>query len=185
MIILAIWPLATGLFCLWTAFRRHSFIKMIIQYPKMDLGSIKEGPVSIFGKITAHEKRLTSPVSETECVFYNLKLEQESRFRRRKGSLNSFRKVFEDEKSVSFYMEDDTGKLLVDPEDLIYNVFMGITVSKYNATELEPDETNSAHTCVRLFKKQFDESLLPGVAKNIYVSKKEKSRKPAGAGNFF
>ena len=86
MIILAIWPLATCLFCLWTAFRRHSFIKMIIQYPKMDLGSINEGPVSIFGKITAHKKRLTSPVSETECVFYNLKLEQESRFRRRKIS---------------------------------------------------------------------------------------------------
>ena len=102
MIILAIWPLATGLFCLWTAFRRHSFIKMIIQFPKMDLGSIKEGPVNIFGKITAHEKSLTSPVSETECVFYNLKLEQESRFRKRKGSLNSFRKVFEDEKSVFF-----------------------------------------------------------------------------------
>ena len=58
MIILAIWPLATGLFCLWTAFRRHSFIKMIIQYPKMDLGSIKEGPVNIFGKITAHENEL-------------------------------------------------------------------------------------------------------------------------------
>ena len=117
----------------------------------MDLGSINERPVSIFGKITAHKKRLTSPVSETECVFYNLKLEQESRFRRRKGSLNSFRKVFEEEKSVSFYMEDDTGKLLVNPENLVYNIFMGITVSKYNARELEPDETNSNHTCVRKF----------------------------------
>ena len=185
MIILAIWPLATGLFCLWAAFRRHSFIKMIIQYPKMDLGSIKEGPVNIFGKITAHEKNLTSPVSETECVFYNLKLEQESRFRRRKGSLNSFRKVFEDEKSVSFYLEDDTGKLLVDPENLVYNVFMGITVSKYNATELEPDETNSAHTCVRLFKKQFDESLLPGVAKKYLRVKKGKVTEDSRSREFF
>ena len=75
MIILAIWPLVTGLFCLWTSFRRYNFIKMIIHYPKMNLNNIKEGPVTVFGKIKTPEKSLRAPVSKTECVFYNLKLE--------------------------------------------------------------------------------------------------------------
>jgi hypothetical protein len=82
-------------------------------------------------------------------------------------------------------MEDDTGKLLVDSENLIYNVFMGITISEYNAIELEPDETNSAHTCVRLFNKQFDESLLPGVAKKHLRIKNGKITEDSRSWEFF
>ena len=185
MIILAIWPLATGLFCLWTAFRRYNFIKMIIHYPKMNLSAIKEGPVTVFGKIKAHEKSLRAPVSKTECVFYNLKLEQEPRFPKRRRSINAYKKVFEEEEGTCFYIENNTGKLLIDPEQLDYNVFMGITVSEYNQTELTFEDMTSDHSSVKLFKKKSDDSILETQMKKYFHIKKGKLTENCRSREFF
>ena len=64
------------------------------------------------------EETLTSPVTRTPCVFYKVDLEKWERDRNRSG----WRRYATDTRGVRFYLQDPTGKVLVDPHGAEYDL---------------------------------------------------------------
>lgn len=84
----------------------------ISRTPTSDVASVDDGTVEVEGEIEPARETVTAPVSEEECVAYEYEATQTRRF----GS-RSYRSVVESERdSVPFYVDDGTGRVLVDPE---------------------------------------------------------------------
>jgi len=77
-----------------------------------DIASVDEGVVEVEGEIEPVGKTLTAPVSDEDCVAYEYVATQTRRFgsNRYRSTVNSGRDT------VPFYVDDGTGRVLVDPE---------------------------------------------------------------------
>lgn len=94
----------------FSRFRRKRLIENI---PTSTIRAMALGLVEVVGR-TKKKINLKSPLSETDCVFYRYIIEQ------RKGSGRSSRWVViskGDSSCCPFYLDDGTGKVLVDPKD--------------------------------------------------------------------
>jgi hypothetical protein len=72
--------------------------------------SLAMGLVEIEGEVVSNEEVLKSPASGKDCVYYRYRME-----RRTKGGKAEWTKVKEMVKKTTFYLDDGTGKVLVDP----------------------------------------------------------------------
>lgn len=85
--------------------------RLIENMPTSKVRSIAMGLVEIFGKV-APSKILKSPFSNKDCVYYKYTIEEY----RRTGKHSRWVTVKKGEEVVHFYLEDDTGKVLIDPK---------------------------------------------------------------------
>jgi len=72
------------------------------------------GPVEISGTVELFDDSVTGPITRKECVYYFF-----TDSRAGSGSLNTAKFV---EKSVPFFLNDGTGKVVVDPEGAMMDV---------------------------------------------------------------
>jgi hypothetical protein len=86
--------------------------RLIEDIPTSKIRSIAMGLVEIYGKIVPADKILTSPFTQKNCVYYRYLIE------RLENSEKSSKwvKIKEGEDRTLFYLQDETGKVLVDPK---------------------------------------------------------------------
>lgn len=104
-----------GAYLFYYAMKRIKMGRQIKDTQKSNIVSLKPGLVEIQGKVEADDA-ISSPYSNTACVHYRFSA---TKRQRRPGS-NSH--IFQDVeigsggKGVSFFLKDDTGKVIIDPE---------------------------------------------------------------------
>ncbi len=107
---------AVSLILLLTGFRYISLKRLIENLPTSKIRSASMGMSELKGK-AARKYNLVSPISFTPCVYYSIE-------KFRKNSKDSWTRYACDKRSaVPFYLEDETGRMLVSPEGaLLYGV---------------------------------------------------------------
>lgn len=85
---------------------------LIRDTPMSKVRGIAMGPIEVHGKvIPAQKKILKSPFSNKDCVYYKYTIEEY----RRQGKSSSWVQVKGGEQHSFFFIEDETGGVLVDP----------------------------------------------------------------------
>ena len=114
IIFYAIFGLGAGIYFFFKGFKWLKQKKTIENIPTSKIRSIAMGLVEIFGEIIPDKKEtILSPFSNKKCVYYKYTIEEY----RRTGKHSHWVTVKKDERSVPFYLKDETGKVLVDPTD--------------------------------------------------------------------
>ncbi len=106
----AIVGVLVGIFMLFYGFTQWTKFKKVADTSTSNVRSMAAGLVELSGKTTAINV-LTSPVSRKQCVYY--KVEHQTYIRGKRGG--SWITTSIDRAYENFYLEDDTGKVEVDP----------------------------------------------------------------------
>ncbi len=110
-----------GIYMFFEGFRVYREYRVLADTPEMPIRSIPMGLVEIHGKPRPVEegKLLTSPVTRTACVFYKVDIEKWEVDDKGKGSWSDVKSVAN---GYNFYLEDSTGKVLVDAHHAEYDL---------------------------------------------------------------
>src|SRR5690348_3073485 len=98
-----------GLFSFLRGFKVYREFRVIEDTPQMPIRSIAMGLVNVRGKAQGEEKIL-SPVTHSSCYFYKVDIEKWKEEQRSAG----WHHYRTDMDGVKFYLEDPSGKVLVD-----------------------------------------------------------------------
>ncbi len=103
---------AGGVFSFFDGFRRWRRKRMIDNIPTSKIYSMALGLVEVTGKAKQRVTLLKSPLTGNECVFYKFIVEKYIR----RGRSSTWVMVAEGNSFDSlFYIQDETGKVLIDP----------------------------------------------------------------------
>jgi hypothetical protein len=106
-----------GLFFFFKGFRIYREYRVLLDTPEIPIRSIPMGLVEIHGKARV-EQTVTSPVTRTPCCFYKVDIE---RWIRDKNG-GHWSHAATDADGARFYLEDGTGKVLVDAHGAEYDL---------------------------------------------------------------
>jgi hypothetical protein len=106
-----------GLYLFFKGFRVFREYRVLADTPEMPIRSIPMGLVEIHGKARG-EKLATSPVTKTPCLFYKVDVE---RWVKDKNG-GHWAHAATDADGVKFYLDDATGKVLVDAHGAEYDL---------------------------------------------------------------
>lgn len=107
-----------GLYYFVKGFRVYREYRVLEDTPEMPIRSIAMGLTHIHGKAIG-DARVTSPVSKTPCFFYKVDIERWKTDSRGSGSWSHYKT---DADGVRFYLDDTTGKVLVDAHRAEYDL---------------------------------------------------------------
>ena len=110
LLVLAALPTALGLYWLGKGFRLLRRKRLILDTPASKIRSASMGLVEISGLATGPYV-LTSPMKQAECYYYRSTAWQ----LKPQGKNSQWVKVAEETLHVPFYLDDNTGRVLVDP----------------------------------------------------------------------
>ena len=102
--------LIAGLGLFFYGFRIYREYRLLADTPEVPIPSIAMGLVEIHGKPQG-DQTVTSPVTHTPCFFYKVDIQKFVRDSKGGGSLTHIKT---DTNAVKFYLQDETGKVLVD-----------------------------------------------------------------------
>ena len=108
-----------GLVWFFKGFRDYREFRVLEDTPEMPIRSIPMGLVHVHGK-AAGEQRVTSPVTGTPCFFYKVDIERWVTDK----SGGHWSHAATDAEGVGFYLEDATGKVLVDAHGAEYDLIL-------------------------------------------------------------
>ena len=100
-----------GIYWFFKGFWVYRKCRIIQDTPETPIRSIAMGLVEVRGKAVG-EPTVTSPVSHTPCLFYQVKIEKWQSDQKRQGG--TWRPYKTGSGGVPFHIEDPTGKVLVD-----------------------------------------------------------------------
>jgi len=106
-----------GLFLFFKGFRVYREYRVLADTPEMPIRSIPMGLVEVHGKAKG-EQLVDSPVTKTPCFFYKVDIERW--VKDKDGGHWAHAKTHAD--GVKFYLEDMTGKVLVDAHGAEYDI---------------------------------------------------------------
>jgi hypothetical protein len=101
-----------GLYWFFKGFGIFREYKVLADTPLVPIRSAAMGRVQIHGRAIG-EKTLLSPVSNQQCFLYRVQIDRFFAQRQGQGRWDPY---LTDLGSVGFYLEDDTGKVLIDPQ---------------------------------------------------------------------
>jgi len=99
-----------GLLLFYSGLKKMQRDRLIANIPTSKIRSMAMGIVELYGKIRTYEETLTAPLSGKECVYCRVSVSEW----RRRGKRTHLVEHRAREKGVLFYVEDETGKVLVD-----------------------------------------------------------------------
>jgi hypothetical protein len=108
--LLAAFGAAAGIFCFYKGFRFLQRKRLILNTPSSKIRSASMGLVEISG-LAIGPYVLTSPLKQVECYYYRSVAWQ----LKQQGKNTEWVKVAEEILHVPFYLDDNTGRVLVDP----------------------------------------------------------------------
>ncbi|WP_136669260.1 hypothetical protein [Flavobacterium sp. H122] len=94
---------------------RNRFLKLQSVLPTSKIHTVAMGLAEVRGNIKYKEAPLLAPIRDRECIGFTYKIEKISRD---KDGKESFQTIFNETKINRFYIEDETGKIEVNPEQL-------------------------------------------------------------------
>lgn len=100
-----------GVLIFFSGFRKWSKIRTIASIPTSKVRSVALGLSEFFGKAKLVNEPILSPISQTPCTFYKYEIEEY----RKSGKSSKWVTVQSAESYEPFYLEDETGKILVFP----------------------------------------------------------------------
>ncbi len=102
--------LIVGLFMVYGGAQRFLLYRKINDTPTSKVRSAAIGLVELSGKAVCRDD-MESPVSKAKCVFWRIKAEYYV-----PGKNGGWRDMYSRSSSVKFFLEDETGKMLIEPE---------------------------------------------------------------------
>jgi hypothetical protein len=100
-----------GVYWFFKGFGIYREFRVLKDTPEIPIRSIAMGLIHIHGK--AHgEETVASPISERPCLYYHVVVEKWTHGSKGGGSWTAYRT---DSKGVKFYLQDESGKTVVDP----------------------------------------------------------------------
>lgn len=110
-IIYAIIAVPVGFYFLLQGFRKWSHYNTIISIPTSKVEALAAGFVEIYGKAVAKGDYLKSPFCGDDCVFYKYFVEEY----RSHGKSSSWDIIRQGQSEPPFFIQDDTGKIEINP----------------------------------------------------------------------
>jgi hypothetical protein len=107
-----------GLYSFFRGFKIYREYRVLADTPEIPIRSMPMGLVQVHGKALG-DQTVTAPVSQTPCFFYKVDVEQYHVDSKGHGS---WRNYATDLNGVKFYVEDATGKVLIDPLNAEYDL---------------------------------------------------------------
>lgn len=106
-----------GLLFLRSARKKKSTQGELAKTKSLPINQLAAGrPAEVQGTIVA-KTPLQTPFSHRDCIYYEYEVERETRVRDDRGQLRTdWERVHHDENKVSFWVQDNSGKILIDPE---------------------------------------------------------------------
>ncbi len=105
--------LGAGLFFFFKGFRTWRHMRLIQDTPTSRIRSMALGRVELYGQ-AVEKAELTAPLTGAACVYYRYQIEEEVQGNKHR----SWRTVDSGSSSAwPFYLEDDTGRVAVDPRE--------------------------------------------------------------------
>ena len=100
-----------GLWLFYKGFKSYRLKRMIENIPTSKIRSLAMGLVEIYGRVLPAEKKIfKSPLTGKDCVYYHYTIEE----LRSSGKSSRWVTIKEDAQGVPFFLEDETGRVLVD-----------------------------------------------------------------------
>jgi hypothetical protein len=107
-----------GLYSFFRGFKIYREYRVLADTPEIPIRSVAMGLVEIHGKALG-DQTVTAPVTQTPCFFYKVDIEHYHVDSKGKGG---WRNYATDLNGVRFYLEDATGKVVVDPHNAEYDL---------------------------------------------------------------
>ena len=101
-----------GLYLFFKGFREYRKYRVLADTPEVPIRSVAMGLVEIHG-MASGEHQIFSPVSHTPCFYYKVAIEKWIEDSNRRGSWSH---LLTEQGGVCFYLHDETGKVLIDPQ---------------------------------------------------------------------
>jgi hypothetical protein len=102
--------LVGGLGAFFWGLRCYQRKRLLQNTPTSKVDAVALGLAELCGRAVPHES-MTSPIEQLPCVYWKYKVEEYREMGKQKGWIT----IDSGEKRVPFYLEDDTGKILVIP----------------------------------------------------------------------
>jgi E3 Ubiquitin ligase len=113
-----------GIFWFFKGFKIYREYRVLADTPEIPIRSMPMGLVEIHGKAQlAVEKLVDSPVTRTPCLYYKVDIERYHRDSKGNGSWSHFKTSCD---GAPFYLDDGTGKVLVNPSGAEYDLIQTI-----------------------------------------------------------
>jgi hypothetical protein len=112
--------LAIGILLFIFGFKKYSEYRVLADTPRATVRSIPMGLVHLQGRASG-DKRLTSPLTAQPCFYYHVKIEK---WVQKDKDREGWETYANDKAEESFYLEDATGKVRVNPRSAEYDVTM-------------------------------------------------------------
>ena len=106
-----------GIGSFFKGFRAYRTYLLLQGTPEIPISSISIGLVRIHGRV-ASERLVTSPISHTPCCFYQVKIEKW----KSGGEDGTWSHYGSEADGVKFYLEDSSGRVLVDAHGAEYDI---------------------------------------------------------------
>jgi hypothetical protein len=175
-----------GLVAFFWGLRCYQRKRLMQNTPTSKVEAVALGLAELCGHAVPHES-LTSPIEQLPCVYWRYKVEEW----RSSGKSSSWVTIDSGERRVPFYLEDDTGKILVVPVQATIDIPKDLQVEPPNSplrSELSPrifefaEQRGIELDGVFTRKKRFTEWMIaPGDP--LFVFGPVMARDDSGAGN--
>lgn len=109
--------LGAGVGVFASGFWTYRKLRLIENTPRIAVRAVPMGLVHVHGKVTGHNL-LTSPVTGTPCYYYQVRLQRWEDQGKNKG----WNTVHTTTERRTFYVDDGTGKVLINPQSAEYDL---------------------------------------------------------------
>ncbi|MBZ5561303.1 MAG: E3 ubiquitin ligase family protein [Acidobacteriia bacterium] len=111
-VLLSVVFLGVGLFVFFKGFFVYRRYRLLADLPMMPIRSVAMGLVEVQGGAVP-DRTILSPITRTSCLYFKVEIQA---VEKEKGGHTNMARVGTDTGWARFYLQDDTGKILVDPE---------------------------------------------------------------------
>jgi len=113
-----------GVLLLFGGFQKLKLKRLIENLPTSKIRSIAIGLVEIYGEVVPGKIMIKAPMSNKDCVYYKYTIEEYTG-----GKNKRWVKVKVGEGKTNFYLKDETGKVLVDPNNFELDIIPSFEVN--------------------------------------------------------
>lgn len=115
-----IFPIAlvvVGVILFLVGFMKYREYRLLADTPRVPVRSVSMGLSHVAGTSTGSQP-LTSPLTQVPCYYYEVKVEKQVK----RDNKETWEHAGTERAEVPFYLQDETGKVLVNPEKAEYNL---------------------------------------------------------------
>jgi hypothetical protein len=106
-----------GVLLFFLGFRKYREYRVLADTPQIPIRSVSMGLSHVAGTSTGGQP-LISPLTQVPCYYYEVQVEREVK----KDNKTTWERAGTERAEVPFYLEDETGKVLVNPQMAEYNL---------------------------------------------------------------